>query len=98
MLLDELAQAEEKLRVDRRTAVAAEELVGSLELEVADITKQINLVQERARVARQKAAAETAAMRAAQISGSGAEANAEAPPPSPAAESETAAGGGGGSE
>eukprot|EP01043_Picozoa_sp_COSAG02_P000598 COSAG02_NODE_11_length_58539_cov_103.119473_17_plen_81_part_00 len=45
--------------------MAAEELVGSLELEVADITKQINLVKDRARLARQKAAAETAARRAA---------------------------------
>ena len=50
---------------DRRTAVAAEELVGSLELEVADITKQINLVKERARLSQQKAAAEAAARRAA---------------------------------
>lgn len=88
MLLEDLAQAEAKLQADRRTAVAAEDLVGSLELEVADIEKQIALVQARSRAALKKAAAEKAKARAAQISSQAAA----------TAHSETVESGGGGSE
>ena len=80
VLQNELAQAEAKLSEDQRTAVAAEELVGSLELEVADLAKQINLVQRRAREqARQKAASDAAA-NAAQAA-QAAQATAAAAPP-----------------
>ena len=92
VLLEELAHAEAKLHADRRQAVAAEELVGSLELEVADIQKQIHLVQERARAEQRKAAAVAVAMRAAQNSvGAASEAVASTV-------SETAESGGDGSE
>jgi hypothetical protein len=90
--MEELAHAEAKLRADRSQAVAAEELVGSLELEVADLQKQIRMVQERARAEQMKAAAVAVATRAAQNS-SGAAAEVVA-----STVSETAESGGDGSE
>lgn len=92
VLMEELAHAEAKLRADRSQAVAAEELVGSLELEVADLQKQIRMVQERARAEQRKAAAVAVATRAAQNS-SGAAAEVVT-----STVSETAESGGDGSE